>query len=167
MSPNSIPSPRFAYWIPAIFVAVIISAFSTHYFSSEQTGKFIYPILQWLFPHASHRTLHLLHIGIRKAAHVTEFGIFSVTVFHGIRGPRTGWRFHWALATFLIAVTYAGLDEWHQSFVPMREAKARDVAIDAMGALLAQSLVWFYARWNRWKWNSAANRDVPADAAER
>ena len=91
--------------------------------------------------------LRLMHVGIRKMAHVTEFGLFSITVFHGIRGGRSGWRFRWALATLVIAVTYAGLDEWHQSFVPVRQASARDVAIDALGAVLAQVLVWAYANW--------------------
>jgi hypothetical protein len=91
--------------------------------------------------------LRLMHVGIRKMAHVTEFGLFSITVFHGIRRGRFGWRFSWALATLVIAVTYAGLDEWHQSFVPLREARARDVIIDAFGAVLAQTLVWFYSRW--------------------
>jgi len=38
-------------------------------------------------------------------------------------GGRSGWRFHWALATLVIAVTYAGLDEWHQSFVPVRPSQ--------------------------------------------
>jgi VanZ family protein len=43
-------------------------------------------------------------------------------------------------------VSYAGLDEWHQSFVPLREPRVRDVIIDAIGALLAQVLVWGYAQ---------------------
>ena len=139
-------SPRFVHWIPAIFVAIMISVFSTHYFSSEQTGRIIFPILHRLFPHTSAHAIHLMHIGIRKMAHVTEFGIFSITVFHGIRGNRHGWRLTWAVATLLLAVTYAGLDEWHQSFVPLREARVRDVAVDAFGALMAQSLVWVYAK---------------------
>jgi VanZ family protein len=102
-----------------------------------------------------------MHIGIRKMAHVTEFGLFSISVFHGIRGGRYGWRFKWALATLLIAVTYAGLDEWHQSFVPLREARVRDVAIDALGAVLAQALVWFYAKWRS---HGAAASEDSADA---
>lgn len=93
--------------------------------------------------------LRVMHVAIRKLAHVTEFGIFSITVFRGIRAGRSGWRFSWALATLAIAVAYAGMDEWHQSFVPLREARARDVAIDALGALLAQVLVWGYANWRR------------------
>ena len=146
MSEHSFAIHRLKYWIPALLVAILISTFSTHYFSDEQTGRIILPILHWLFPWATQRTLHLMHIGIRKMAHVTEFGLFSITVFHGIRGGRFGWRFKWALATLFIAVAYAGLDEWHQSFVPLREARVRDVAIDALGAVLAQTLVWFYAK---------------------
>jgi VanZ family protein len=138
---------RFRYWIPAIVVAAMISLFSTHYFSGEETARFIVPILHWLFPAASPHMLRLMHFGIRKLAHVTEFGLFSITVFHGIRAGRSGWSFKWALATLVIAVGYASLDEWHQSFVPLREPRVRDVAIDAFGALLAQTLVWLYANW--------------------
>jgi VanZ family protein len=138
---------RFRYWIPAIVVAAMISLFSTHYFSGEQTAKVVVPVLHWLFPGASPHILRLMHFGIRKLAHVTEFGLFSITVFHGIRAGRSGWSFKWALATLVIAVAYASMDEWHQSFVPLRESRVRDVAIDGFGALLAQSLVWFYANW--------------------
>jgi VanZ family protein len=137
---------RLLYWIPAILVATAISLFSTHYFSGEETARVIIPVLHWLLPGASPRMLRLMHVGIRKLAHVTEFGVFSITVFRGIRGGRFGWRFSWALATLAIAVAYAGLDEWHQSFVPLREARVRDVGIDAFGAVLAQALVWFYAK---------------------
>jgi len=138
---------RFVYWVPAILVAALISTFSTHYFSDQQTARVIVPILHFFFPHASAHAIRLMHIAIRKLAHITEFGIFSITVFRGIRGTRQGWRWTWALATFVIAVTYAGFDEWHQSFVPLRHASTRDVAIDAFGALLAQVLVWLFASW--------------------
>jgi len=136
---------RIRYWLPAIFVAALISLFSTRYFSDQQTARVIVPILRRLFPYAAAHSIHLMHIAIRKLAHVTEFGVFSITVFHGVRGERGGWRWDWALTTLVIAVAYAGLDEWHQSFVPLRHASARDVAIDACGALLAQGLVWVYA----------------------
>jgi VanZ family protein len=142
-------SRRFRYWIPAICVALLISLFSTQYFSSEMTARFIYPLLRWIFPAASPRMLHLFHLGIRKLAHITEFGVLSVTVFRGIRSGRAGWRLDWALSTFFIALVFAAIDEWHQSFVPVRQASARDVAIDSLGAVLAQVLVWAYANWRR------------------
>jgi len=98
-----------------------------------------------------------MHVAIRKAAHVTEFGIFSVAVFYGVRAERRGWRLSWALLTLLIAVSYAGLDEWHQSFVPLREPRVRDVLIDAAGALLAQIFAWAYAKFH--------NPEVPTGPA--
>jgi|SRR5579859_325634 len=140
---------RLKYWIPAICVAALISTFSTHYFSSAETARFLIPLLRKLFPAASPHVLSLMHTGIRKLAHVTEFGVLSIAVFHGVRGERYGWRFQWALITLIIAVSYAGLDEWHQSFVPVREARFRDVLIDSTGALLAQVLVWIYAKLHR------------------
>jgi VanZ family protein len=137
------------YWIPAICVAVLISTFSTHYFSSVETARFLIPLLRKLFPAASPHVLSLIHTGIRKLAHITEFGVLSISVFYGVRGERYGWRWQWAITTLIIAVSYAGLDEWHQSFVPMREARFRDVLIDSTGALLAQVLVWIYAKLHR------------------
>jgi len=140
---------RLKYWLPAIGLAVLISLFSTHYFSSEETARVILPLLRRLFPSASQHLLHLMHYGIRKAAHVTEFGLFSIAVFHGVRADRRGWRPDWAIITILLALSYAGVDEWHQSFVPLREARFRDVLIDASGALLAQVFVWAYAKLHR------------------
>jgi VanZ family protein len=151
------------YWIPAICVAILISSFSTHYFSGEQTARFIIPFLHWLLPAASPRALRWIHIAIRKAAHVTEFGVFSIAVFHGVRGERSGWSLRWALLTLVIAVSYAGLDEWHQSFVPLREPRFRDVLIDSAGALLAQLLVWIFAQF---RWRSSA-KSSPVERASR
>jgi len=138
-------STRLKFWLPAILIAILISVFSTEYFSGENTARVIFPVLRWLFPSASRHTLHLLHFLIRKMAHVTEFAAFSIAVFHGVRGERRGWRVDWALWTLIIAVAYAGLDEWHQSYVPLREPSIRDVLIDGIGALLAQVAVWVYA----------------------
>lgn len=134
------------YWIPAFVVGLLISSFSTHYFSDQQTARVIIPSLHWLFPWASQHQLRLTHMAIRKLAHLTEFGIFSFTVFHGIRAGRVGWRVSWALTALLIAAGYASLDEVHQLFVPLRHASPRDVAIDTTGALLAQLFVWWYAK---------------------
>ena len=137
---------RLKYWIPAICVAIVISLFSTHYFSSAQTSRVLIPILHWLFPALNAHTLSRMHTAIRKLAHVVEFGALSIAVFRGVRAERSGWKFQWAVLTLLIAAAYAGLDEWHQSFVPLREPRVRDVLIDTTGALLAQILVWIYAK---------------------
>lgn len=140
---------RFAYWVPAICIALMISGFSTSIFSGENTSRIIIPLLHWLFPFASQNTLRFLHSGIRKAAHITEFGMFSAADFYGIRGERRGWRSKWAIIAFLITAGYAGFDEWHQSFVPTRGAGIGDVLIDSISALLSQLAIWAYLQLRR------------------
>jgi VanZ family protein len=147
-SPINTGSPwlRLKYWIPAIVVAALISLFSTHYFTPEQTGRFIVPVLRWFLPHASSTLIRHLHFGIRKLAHVTEFAIFSITLFRAIRGPRIGWALNWAFLTLVVAVSYAVVDEFHQRYVPLRHASPKDALIDGLGAVLAQVIVWWYAK---------------------
>jgi len=152
---------RLKYWIPAICVAILISTFSTHYFSGEETARIIIPILHRIFPFATDRELHWMHVAIRKLAHISEFGVFSIAVFRGVRAERSGWNLRWAVVTLVIAISYATLDEWHQSFVPLREARVRDVLIDTVGALLAQVLVWIYAQVQR---NSSGSSESHAPA---
>ena len=38
---------------------------------------------------------------------------------------------------WVVAVAYGVTDEWHQSFVPNRQADVRDVIANAIGALVA------------------------------
>ncbi|PYU69042.1 MAG: VanZ family protein [Acidobacteria bacterium] len=159
MSDRPDGTAQWSYWFPAIFVAILISVFSIQYFAAERTGRVILPVLHWLFPWATRGMLHLMHFGIRKTAHVTEFGIFSITVFRGVRAGRSGWKFNWAFTTLVIAVLYAALDEWHQSFVVLRHATPRDAAIDAIGALLAQCFVWGYAT-RRWPFTALFLRNA-------
>src|SRR5947199_8588525 len=83
---------RLGYWIPAIVVGIMISGLSTHYFSDEHTSRILIPALHWLFPSATPRMLHLMHLGIRKLAHTVEFGAFSFTVLLCVRAGRIGWR---------------------------------------------------------------------------
>jgi VanZ family protein len=161
MSEQSQGFTRLSYWIPAILVAMMISGFSTRYFSDDHTSRVIVPVLHWLFPSATPRMLHFMHMGIRKMAHVAEFSLFSAALFHGLRAGHNGWRFRWAVASLVITPTYASLDEWHQSFVPLRHAAPRDLAIDTLGALLAQALVWWYATR---KWPFMPPTQVPAGA---
>ncbi len=55
------------------------------------------------------------------------------------------WR--WAVLAWLVAVTWAGLDEFHQTFVASRTGSPIDVMIDATGALAGLALYcWFVRR---------------------
>jgi VanZ family protein len=134
-----------ARWWPALVWAVAISGFSTGAFTSENTSRFILPILHWIFPHVAPDTLAWMHHIIRKCAHFTEYFILSLLILRGIRAGRSGAQWKWALATILLVAAYASLDEFHQSFVPGRTPAVTDVMIDTSGGAAAQLAAAFVA----------------------
>lgn len=74
---------------------------------------------------------------VRKAAHMTEYCLLSISIsfplyVYGVRGI---WLM--LLAGF-VCVGFAGLDEYHQSFVDARGPSVRDVGIDSCGALIRE-----------------------------
>jgi len=126
------------YWWPALVWAVVISAFSTATFTSDNTSHVIIPMLRFFLPHASAETLDFLHHIIRKCGHLTEYFILSMLILRGIRAGEKGLYLRWVLVTILIVACYAALDEYHQSFVPGRTAAVGDVLIDTTGGIAAQ-----------------------------
>lgn len=72
---------------------------------------------------------------VRKAAHMTEYGILSVLLFI--------WLGQWKMSllrrggtAFGAAAVYAATDEIHQFFVRGRAGRISDVCIDSAGAIL-------------------------------
>jgi VanZ family protein len=134
-------------WWPALLWAAVISIASMRWLSSEHTGHTIFPILRWIFPHASHATLELIHHLIRKGGHVFEYALFSLLVLRGFRAGHKGWRWTWAGWTILIVACYALLDEFHQLFVPGRGASVWDSALDTAAGATALLLAWLVISW--------------------
>jgi len=60
-----------------------------------------------------------------------------------------GWRWSEALLAFTVAALYAASAEFHQSFVPHREARFGDVLIDSAGAAIGLLCLWLLGRWRR------------------
>ncbi len=136
-----------ALWWPALAWAVVISLFSTHLFTSQNTGHIIIPLLHWLFPSASLQTLEFMHHIIRKCGHLTEYFILSLLLLRGIRAGRHGMRLAWAVLAITLVAGYASLDEFHQRFVPGRTPKVTDVLIDTTGGAAAQAIAALFALW--------------------
>lgn len=108
---------------------------SSDLMSADHTSRFLTPFLRWLDPQISWRTIALVHLFVRKAAHVTEYAILSGLLFRALRWSVSGFWRRAALA-LVPALLFAPLDEFHQSFVPSRTASARDVLIDYSGAII-------------------------------
>ncbi len=68
-----------------------------------------------------------------KALHAGAYAVLGALVLGALARPRIAWRAI-ALAAFF-TTAYGATDEWHQSYVPNREADPGDLAADAAGAV--------------------------------
>ena len=136
-------------WWPALVWACVIFTLSTDSFSSEHTASVLLPIVRWLFPHLSEDQYNFIHHIIRKSAHFTEYFIFYLFLYRGVRGERKGWRWRWGFSAWFIAAVYACLDEVHQAFVASRTASPYDSLLDSIGALFACLALWIWFRYRR------------------
>lgn len=137
--------PRFLRsWWPALLWACLIFSLSTDSFSPEHTASILYPIFHWLAPSLTPQSFEPIHHIIRKSAHFTEYFVFCMLLFRGVRRERSGWRWTWALAALSIAAGYSALDEIHQAFVASRTASPWDSLLDSMGAFVASAAIWLW-----------------------
>jgi VanZ family protein len=135
--PKSILPAWLHAWWPALLWGAVIFTASTDTFSADHTAVVIGTALHWFVPALSAATFEIIHFFIRKTAHLTEYFIFYLLLYRGIRGARAGWHWSWAFAAWFIAAAYAALDEIHQSFVASRTASVWDSLLDSAGALIA------------------------------
>lgn len=133
-------------WWPALLWGAVIFSMSTDTFSSEHTASVIEPILRWIYPAVTAEQFAVIHHLIRKTAHFTEYFIFALLLFRGVRLGRPGWRWSWGLIALLIAAAYSASDEFHQAFVPSRTASPYDSLLDSTGALAAILFLFLWLR---------------------
>ena len=146
--------PRHAWnwlraWWPAIVWACVIFSMSTDTFSSEHTASVLDPMLRWLIPSITDERFDLIHHVIRKSAHFSEYFVFCLFLYRGVRAGRKGWRWTWGVAALSLAAGYSILDEIHQAFVASRTASAYDSLLDSAGAFAAFAFPWLWFRWRR------------------
>jgi VanZ family protein len=126
-----------AYWLPPALWMLAIMTASSDVGSAEHTQHWLVPLLRLLTPWATPSQLDALHVLVRKAGHVAEYAVLAALWYRAFRRARHLAPRSAATIAFLISLVWAILDEIRQSFVPSRGASAADVAIDAIGALLA------------------------------
>jgi VanZ family protein len=138
------PSTRIThYWIPVLVMLMLQYSFSTDSFSSDETSRFVVPILRALLRNPTAEQLQFWHHVIRKAAHVTEYCILGLLVYRAFKvdiqkSSKVGFL------TVMFVAAAATFDEFHQSFVLSRGSSVFDVGWDCIGGLIAIILLWIW-----------------------
>jgi VanZ family protein len=125
---------QFMLYAPLLIWIGVIFLLSSSQGSSGRTSLIIRPILEFLFPSAPEETLLFYHGLIRKCAHFTEYavlGLFACRAFRIFASPRV------YLASIALVCLTASLDEFNQSFNPLRTGSPYDVVIDLSGGVIA------------------------------
>jgi len=113
------------YAIALNWLAVLLWLGVIYYFSSQPNLKSeLEPIWDLIF---------------RKIAHLAEFFVLAYLFFralssNGLKGKNL------LLISFFLSLTFAVLDEWHQSQVAGRLASPVDVLVDSVGILFFVAL---------------------------
>ena len=137
-------------FVPALLMMYVIFSFSaqTGEVSGDLSYKISYKIVETkneLFnenksPEELSCAADGIHYYVRKAAHMTEYFLLAVAIsfplyVYGVRGI---WLM---ILAGIVCVGFAGLDEYHQSFVDARTPSVKDVGIDSIGAMIGVLLV--------------------------
>ena len=157
LQPPRMPACMRAWW-PVVVWACFIFTMSTDTFSAEHTRWVFEPVLRWLDPSLTPSQFELIHHIIRKCAHFTEYFVFFMLLYRGVRGDRKGWRWTWGIAALFCATGYSALDEIHQAFVASRTASPYDSLLDSIGAFAAFVVLWMWFR----RRPSAAEAEISA-----
>lgn len=123
-------------WLPVVLWCLVIFTFSNK-------------------PTATVTEFYLGDFLFKKTCHVGEYAILYFLLFRALNNVRFKIedsrlkiisiknKINWKLGLILLGL-YAMSDEYHQSFIPGRTARIRDVGIDLFGGLLC---IWFIKRY--------------------
>lgn len=112
------------YWLPVFLWAFMIFGFSAN-------------------PTGSVSEVHWQDFVVKKLAHVFVYGVLSTLLYRALK--KSGVPKKKAITYSIYAsIIYGITDEYHQSFTPGREPRARDIIFDTIGAVLSMSVVYYY-----------------------
>lgn len=85
----------------------------------------------------------------KKTLHLIEYGVLAVLVYRALRNTYRLSLVNTFYISWLVASFYGFTDEFHQTFIPTREGRLRDVIIDALGAALALYCLYYISTTSR------------------
>lgn len=129
------------YWLPAIGWTALILIASGNALSAGETGFWLDRIIRAITGREPDSApFEVLHVSIRKAAHIVEYAVLSFLFFRAVRAERPGWRARWAWSAVLLCVVVSIADESLQGLTAARSGTPWDVALDLAAIVAAQWL---------------------------
>ena len=111
-------------WLPAaVVVCLIFIASATHGSDLPQLGSF--------------------DLFVKKGGHMIGYALLAMACFWAAYGDTKN-MIRSVIISLSIAIAYAALDEYHQSFRPGRYPSVTDVGIDAVGAIIGVGIAAFF-----------------------
>jgi VanZ family protein len=111
-------SPRWFYWAPVALYAALIFFLS----SLSDTDAYVPPLS---IPHAD------------KVLHALLYSPLAILVYRAFRYAGGTWSAaHAAILAIAASTVYGMTDEFHQAFVPLRDANVWDIVADSMGSVV-------------------------------
>jgi len=136
---------RLGRYGPLVLWLAFISFASSGEFSSENSSRFVRPLLLWLFPEISEAQLAGIHFLTRKASHLGEYAILAFLSRRTFaQSSRIFLRRRWFELSLSLVALCAFLDEFKQSYDPSRSASILDCVIDIIGGLTVLYLFRIY-----------------------
>jgi VanZ family protein len=91
-----------------------------------------------------------------KVVHFFIFGLLGLLVARSMGVcQNTFCRKNYVMVSIIIGISYALIDEWHQSYIPGRYSSISDWVADGLGIIVFVLLFW---RWNRRKLRDRENK---------
>jgi VanZ family protein len=143
----------FKYSLPVVLWMGLIFGGSTDLLSSQRSSRIIGPLLRWLNPNISDKTIRGVQTVVRKGGHVAEYSVLAVLLWRARRKPFKNdprpWSWHEATVVVFYSGLYGATDEFHQWFIPSRGASVWDAFLDTLAASAGLLLLWRLGRKRR------------------
>jgi VanZ family protein len=127
-------------WIAFLTGAGLVLFLGTDEFNATSTHGLLTPLLHWLFPDLNANERYLLHLRIRKTAHLVEYGVLALLALQAVWLSVRSATARIVLMSLALVAIVAMLDETGQAYSSARTGSVYDVLLDITGAAIALAL---------------------------
>lgn len=139
---------KYYKWALVLIWMAIIFIFSNQpAVISDEKSRFVINLFKFLGLNLDSMLGAMANFIVRKAAHFSEYFILYFLIFYALRDS---YNVKKSLIIALgITFLYASSDEIHQTFIPGREGRFRDVLIDTFGGFICMTILSIFYRIKR------------------